>query len=217
MPLFSFRALLAPAPPPAHRFISRFTWIGVITLLGLSAALVFIAPLMMPAVYSPITHLIDESAAQGVPRAWITRLGFLLFGIAVVWLSLFCRPMWARGAYWAHLGVGILLVTIAVFSHRSWSDAFSYDVLEDILHNIALGVMWVAFVAGVLLRGLQHRRYEYHRKIFDRVIFALVVSLPLLAFVASDIKGLVERMIFLGAYAWYATEAWFLPRPSQRR
>ena len=58
---------------------------------GLAAALVClgVAPLVLPDGYSWIHDGVSESAAQGIAGAWLARLGFVLFGLAVVALALF--------------------------------------------------------------------------------------------------------------------------------
>jgi hypothetical protein len=52
----------------------------------------------MPESYDWIEHTTSESAAQGVEGAWLARLGFLSFGLAVLWLSTGIKQTWARGA-----------------------------------------------------------------------------------------------------------------------
>lgn len=58
-----------------------------IGLLIISFLALSLAPLNMPASYSWLRHTTSESAAQGIEGAWLARLGFLLFGLTVLWLS----------------------------------------------------------------------------------------------------------------------------------
>lgn len=72
--------MLTPARPLTHTLILA----GVLLLLALSAVLILVAPVMMPDSYSWVSNYISESAAQNVTDAWVARLGFLLFGFAVL-------------------------------------------------------------------------------------------------------------------------------------
>lgn len=95
----SFEQLLQPLAAPRPT-IARA---GIVLLLAFSAGCIFLAPLFMPLGYSWLTNVISESAAQGLHHAWISRLGFLLFGLAVLWLALYRRSTWARSVYWMQL------------------------------------------------------------------------------------------------------------------
>ena len=59
----------------------------VIALLVISAVSLGVGPLLMPATYSWIANTTSESGAQGVEDPWVARLGFLAFGLAVLWLA----------------------------------------------------------------------------------------------------------------------------------
>ena len=91
---------------------------GLLLLLAVSFLLLLLAPLMMPAGYSWITHTTSESAAQGLVNAWIARLGFLLLGFAVLWLSLNFRNKWARLATWMLDGSRCTFFVLEVPSYR---------------------------------------------------------------------------------------------------
>jgi TRAP-type C4-dicarboxylate transport system permease small subunit len=49
-----------------------------------SALALALAPLLLPTSYSWVAHTTSESAAQGVPGSWLARVGFLVFGAAVL-------------------------------------------------------------------------------------------------------------------------------------
>ena len=57
------------------------------SILLVSAVSIFIAPPAMPTDYCVVFNVISESAGQKVEGAWITRLGFILFGLGVMWIS----------------------------------------------------------------------------------------------------------------------------------
>ena len=88
----------------------------------------------MPDSYHWIEHTTSESAAQGITGAWLARLGFLLFGLAVTWLAVIMNPVWARGAVWMHTAFGIFMLATAAFSVRSWLEGVAFNPVEDGLH-----------------------------------------------------------------------------------
>jgi len=77
---------------------------GSLAVVGLvlSATALLSAPLLMPAGYSWVSNTTSESAAQGVPGAWLARGGFVLFGSAVLVLCRRCGHRWGRLATACH-------------------------------------------------------------------------------------------------------------------
>ena len=54
-----------------------------------------------------------ESAAQGLAGAWVARLGFVEFGLAVLWLAAGAAPGCGRGAVSMHAAFGVCMVARA--------------------------------------------------------------------------------------------------------
>jgi hypothetical protein len=168
---------------------------------------VFTAPLAMPDSYSWLSNAISESAAQGVEAAWIARLGFVLFGCAVLWLVSFLRPVWARGTYWMQLAFGVCMVGTAAFSHKPWLPNVPFDSFEDFLHSVTATGMGFAFSFGVVARLLQRKHGEASRKAFDGVALVVATAFSPLGELWPSIAGLLQRVMFIVAYLWFAHEA----------
>jgi len=194
---------LMPLPPSTF----RFTRVGVVALLALSATCVFLAPWMMPDDYSWLSNVISESAAQGVEGAWVARLGFLLFGSAVLWLALSLRSSWARGAYWMHIAFGVFMISTAAFSHRPWQNDVPFDAFEDFLHSVTATAMGFAFSFGVLARTFQRKSDEALKRSLDVLAIIAAIFLPLLGGLEPAYAGLAQRSMFAIAYLWYGSEA----------
>lgn len=192
---------------PAGTTRFRFTATGIVLLLAASASCVVVAPLAMPDSYSWKSNAISESAAQGVTSAWIARLGFLLFGSAVLWLVAFLKPVWARGACWMHAAFGAFMIGTAAFSHRPWLADAPFDPFEDFLHSVTATGMGFAFALGVVARLLQRERGEGWKKAGDAAALAAATVLPPLVQLWPSIGGLLQRTLFLIAYLWFACEA----------
>jgi hypothetical protein len=180
--------------------------LGVTGLLLLSALCVAIAPAFMPPGYSWLHHAISESASQSLENAWVTRLGFVSFGLSVMLLSMSARHVWARGVVWAHMAFGTFILFAAAFSHKPWIAGVPSFGLEDALHSAAASAMGFAFVAGVLTRLLQRKADGQRQKFIDAVAIAAATLLPIGMIVFPPLAGLLQRLMFATAYTWYAHE-----------
>jgi hypothetical protein len=182
----------------------------VVTLLVLSAGALTAAPFFMPTGYAWIIHTTSESAAQGLEGAWVARLGFLAFGMAVVGLAGASRATWGRGVVVFHLLFGVGLIATATFSHRPWLPEVPFDPIEDLLHSFAATAMGFAFAIGVALRLVQRVVEGGRGRVLDVAALVAATAIPAIMAFEPDVAGLVQRLMFLVAYAWYGSAAWGL-------
>jgi Protein of unknown function (DUF998) len=171
--------------------------------LALSALALAAAPLAMPEGYSWVSQTTSESAAQATPGAWVARLGFVLFGLAVLALLPGSAARWGRVGAVLHAAFGAFMVAAAVFSNRAWQEGVAWSRTEDMLHSIAASAMGIAFAAGVVAVAVVARRI----RVLDVVAVAASVLLPLGMTALPAVDGVLQRSMFAVAYAWYATEA----------
>jgi hypothetical protein len=197
------KTLLSPAEPGNP----KVTAVSILSLLLLSAAALLAAPWLMPPGYSWLTHTTSQSAAQGLEGAWLARLGFILFGLAVVWLTSFKAPVWARTAVWFHLAFGVCMVGTAAFSHQPWLAGVPFDPVEDFLHSLTATVMGFAFAFGVVVRFWQRGAADRAGRLLDVTAVAAATILPILMTTQPEIIGLLQRAMFFIAYVWYGREA----------
>lgn len=208
------RALTALLEAPAAAAVPLAP-IAVVLLLLASAVCVFAAPLAMPSPYSWWTHAISESAAQGQRSAWIARLGFYLFGGAVLWLALGLRAAWPRATGWMQITFALCMFGTAAFSHKPWLPGVPFDATEDLLHSITASGMGFAFALGALARLLQRGKGETARRIVDATALLAAGALSPLGELWPSIGGLLQRLMFAVAYLWFAHEA-LNPRSAKR-
>lgn len=186
--------------------------VGLVLLLLIGSVVsVVIAPLLMPASYSIVEHSISESAAQGVEGAWLARLGFLMFGLAVLLLASIAGDRWGMWGRIAHRVWGVSMIGAAVFSHMPWLDT-PYDAFEDTLHSIASFAVGMAFIVGVLLVTFQRGPGRGLVRVFDWIAIGIALVVPLIMFNLTDVAGVVQRVMFAVAYLWYGLEALSLVR-----
>jgi hypothetical protein len=175
--------------------------VAALASLALSVVALAVAPAFMPPSYDWIVHTTSESAAQGVPRAWVARLGFVGFGTGVVLLAAAARAWWGRVGALLHATFGIAMVATAAFSVRPWDPALPFDRVEDLLHSVAATGMGFAFAFGILAVSL--RRPRGARRWHDVAAIVASVALPLAMMAVPELAGVLQRGMFVVAYAWY--------------
>jgi hypothetical protein len=192
--------------------LSRRAEAGLVLLLLVGSVVsVLFAPLLMPASYSIVEHSISESAAQGVEGAWLARLGFMMFGLAVLLLASIAGDRWGIWGRIAHRVWGVSMIGAAVFSHMPWLDT-PYDAFEDTLHSIASFAVGMSFIVGVLLVTFRRGPGAGPVRAFDWIAIGIALVVPLVMFNLTDVAGVVQRVMFAVAYTWYGLEGLRLAR-----
>lgn len=184
---------------------------GVTVTLFVSASALAMAPALMPEPYSWLTHTISEAAAQGLEGAWLARLGFVIFGFAVLWLTYLSRDRWNRWATASHVSFALALLAVAAFSHKPFLAGVAFDVVEDGVHSVAATLIGFAFAAGVLAVALGRHLRGGGIKALDVAALVASVLIPLGMGGWPGSVGLLQRTMFLIAYVWYAIEAFESP------
>lgn len=195
--------LLEPSKPMSRPMAVRW----VVLLLAGSAACLVGASMLMPAPYRWLANAISESAAQGQRGAWLARLGFLQFGVAVLWLVALRRVSWARATTWMLTAFALFMVGTAAFSHRPWLPGIAFDPVEDALHTLTATGMGFAFSFGVAARLMQPRPQDAWGRAGDAVALIAASALPPTGMLWPHYAGLLQRVLFAVAYAWFIREA----------
>jgi len=178
-----------------------------IVLLVASAVCLATAPLLLPPSFSWIAHTTSESAAQGIVGAWLARMGFLFWGFGVLWEVRLNRSRWDKWTVRLHLAFGVFMIATAAFSARSWVAEARFDPIEDTLHSFTSMAMGFAFALGVLGAMLHKMRQGSRGVAFDVIAMAIATLIPICMAIWGDVDGLLQRLMFLIAYAWYIREA----------
>jgi hypothetical protein len=200
----------APGEPPES--VLRWKAGATLLMLVLSAMAISMAPLAMPEGYSWVSNAVSESAAQAQRNAWVGRTGFLLFGLAVLALAGFARERWGSAGTILFTGFGVLMLGTAAFSHKPWQAGVPFDEFEDLLHSITATGMGLSFAVGVVVIALGRVRPTLATRGFDLVAIAASVILPMGMANLPTLAGLLQRVMFLVAYVWFALEAARLSR-----
>lgn len=173
-------------------------------LLVLSAACLGAAPLIMLDGYSIVANTTSESAAQATEGAWLARTGFLLFGFAVLWLSV-VRSRWHAAGRRAHMTFGVAMVVVAVYSHRPFLEDVPFDRIEDMFHSLAATGMGFAFAIGVAI--VAYGRRSERVRLRDVAALVASIAIPIAMTWLPDLAGVMQRLMFAIAMWWYGAEA----------
>ncbi len=178
----------------------------ILSLLACSVLSLLAAPLLMPESYYWIEHTTSESGAQGVDGAWLARLGFVLYGVAVLMLIIL-RTQWTILSRVIHTIFGLAMIGNAVFSSRPWIPDWPFGVLEDTLHSWMSGIVGTAFTLGVLSVFLKRMNADALTRTFDWLAIMISIVISILMFTSADAyAGLIQRIMFAVSYAWYVKE-----------
>jgi hypothetical protein len=179
----------------------------ILATLATSALALAVAPALMPEGYSWVEHTTSESGAQGTEGAWLARCGFVLFSIAVLTLAAAAPSTWSILSRAAHGLFGACMLVVAAFSVRPWLPEAEFDATEDLVHSVAATAMGFAFALGVVLVALTISRRHRRVRWFDAGAVVAAVVLPVAMTLLPGVTGVLQRVMFAVAYAWYAREA----------
>lgn len=193
-----------------HAVNLRLRWV-VTGLLLVSFLALLLAPTQMPASYNWLQHTTSESGAQGINGAWLARLGFLLFGLAVLAETAVLHHIWPFPVRFFLGAFGVFMTAVAAFSTRPWLPDLPFDPVENGLHSFAASGMGFAFALGVGWRWWQ-RPWRAKMRGVDLVMVVTAVFIPLTMFILSDWDGLLQRLMFTIAYLWYGIELLTTPK-----
>ncbi len=198
----------------ARRYRGHPVLAGIaLTLLVGSAACVTAAPWAIRASYSLIRLTVSKSGAQGIHGGWVTRLGFVLLGLAVLILCSITTRRWNRLGRWSHRVYALAVIAAAAFSDAPWTGG-SYDEVENALHTAAAVASGVAFSLAVLAVTFHEaRRVSPLVRVFDWVAVGAAIIVGPVMFMFAGVSGLTQRVMFAIAYSWYAIELVAVARP----
>lgn len=184
-------------------YTTRYT---AIFFLIFSALCLLFAPLLMPESYDWVKHTTSESGAQDIEGAWLARLGFVLYGLAIALLVL-QKHSWSIPTRIVHLIFALSMLGNAVFSSKSWLVDMPFNRVEDILHSWMSGLVGTAFTLGVIFVLFQRSASNRFSKLFDGIAILVSISVTFIMFGGGyNIAGLVQRIMFGVSYLWYGSE-----------
>jgi hypothetical protein len=114
------------------------------------------------------------------------------------------HPAWDALARYAHIGFGILMIVSAAASTRPWIESAPFGAAEDQIHSFAATAMGFAFALGVFAVMVGSRRTGLRIRPLDGIAILASVVIPLSMAALPGYAGILQRLMFLVAYLWYA-------------
>ena len=178
--------------------------VALLAALASSLALLGLAPVALPPSYSWVELGLSEAAGQGVAGAWVARTGFVVFGLSVLGIGVLSHRSWRAVATGLHGGFAVGMILVAVFSHAPWEAGVPFVELEDRLHSVFASVVGFSFIAGVAATFALSRPRGRWAALGDVAALMVAITVPLL--MSTSVWGVLQRLMFLTAAAWYAAE-----------
>ncbi len=167
--------------------------------IGAMVVAVLVGPFVSHPGFSSVRHSTSELAGQNMPNAWITRAGFVLYGLSVaVPGTCLLRPRPALGLCCLVFGIG--LVGTAIWSASLIDMSLGFDRREDVLHSVFSGVVGAAFACACLLDIIENRPGV---RALSWVGLVASVALPMAMFNLPAAAGLFQRLMFAISFVWF--------------
>lgn len=162
-----------------------------------------LGPQLSPPQFDWVIHSTSEQAGQGMPGAWAMRAGFVAYGFAIAAASLLeWRP--APLARLALGGFGLGLIATAIWSNAPIEAGLPADMREDHFHSIASGVVGTAFAFACAARVFTPARRHIDWLALAGIFVAVAIPLGMVAL--PEIRGLLQRAIFVFSFAFVLRE-----------
>jgi hypothetical protein len=176
-------------------------------MLAFSGLMFLLATSAMPNGYNWVSNSISESGAQQLTGAWVTRLGFLFFGLGVILTALLNWSTWKSAGAWLLSGFGFLMLTVAAFSTKQWDPYVQFNELENTLHSVSASVMGFFYGVGVLFVILAERNASRAVELLGWIAVITSIAMPILAGVVPEFGGVFQRLMFAIAISWFIVQA----------
>lgn len=172
-----------------------------IAIAWLVAALVA-AHLLAPESYSFVSNTLSELAAQRYEHAWVTRAGFMGFGLLLAWHH--SRDLVHVQRYWVQalllLLFGSCIVLTGVFSTAPFEGGVAFSEPESFLHSIFATMAGVCLAGAMLVAAWRAPTAADRRKHVGALGFVTVAAV--LFAVLPEYQGVTHRALWLGGLAW---------------
>jgi hypothetical protein len=217
---------LAPTlPRPATRRISTAAKLAVAGPLVFLATSVVASKLQEG--YNPVSNEVSDLGRSGAPYNWVITIGFAAMAVGAFALAVLVRRRWNSGASAVAVPVMLGVIAITTFiagvarvdcsgssaSCRA-SEAAGEVSGHHVLHQL-IGLPLFLCMALVPLFAARRFRCDAAWRDFVRpsrwvsIVVALYI-VTVMAFEATPVMGLVQRVALTAMYGWMIVVAWRL-------
>lgn len=173
---------------------------GAVVLLTVA---VLFGPWYAPAMYSPVSQVISELAAQNTQGNRIMATTFVLVGLAIAADGLLSAGQdhlpWQEVPF---VLFGLCFAAAGLFGHRPYVDALPWNPTAHTIHSILASVSGTALSIGLGWQSFVARARLY--RWWTGGLAAVCLLFPLLMLLWPSLQGVTQRLMYaLVLWGWF--------------
>jgi len=162
---------------------------------------IILASFFTPDSYQVAQNTVSEMAAQGLPNAWIMRVGFMGFGI------LLCSGILIqvrRKTYPLSIAIPFAIYGISIFLTGIWSTVFvgypAEEVFSVTMHSFFATIAGVSLIIAIMI----HAWFALNKLVkgVDVLYIILITGFSAMFGLSLDDQGIIQRAMYLIAFSW---------------
>ena len=173
-------------------------------------SVIVLAHFCVPPAYDWTQNTVSDLASQGHTYKWIMQIGFIGFGLLLIWGVLFHLNKNKRAYFLLLVAVyGLSILMSGIFCTMPIDPSMSFSANESKLHSMFATVAGIAMSLGIFW---QFAVSSNHRERWTRfTFFLLVIGISGMFGLAENYilmidKGIVQRVLYLVGLAWLVYE-----------
>ena len=185
-------------------------------------SVIVLAHFFVPPAYDWTQNTVSDLASQEHTYKWIMQIGFIGFGLLLIWGVIFHFNKNRRAYFLLFVAVyGLSILMSGIFCTMPIDPSMSFSANESKLHSMFATIAGIAMSLGILLQVIMsaNSRQRWMRIAF----FLLIVGISGLFGLAENHilmldKGIIQRVLYLVGLAWlvYEERILFLGRETSK-
>lgn len=173
-------------------------------------SVIIFAHFFVPPAYDWAQNTVSDLASQEHTYKWIMQIGFIGFGLLLIWGVIFHFNKNRRAYFLLFVAVyGLSILMSGIFCTMPIDPSMSFSANESKLHSMFATIAGIAMSLGILLQVIMsaNSRQRWMRIAF----FLLIVGISGLFGLAENHilmldKGIIQRVLYLVGLAWLVYE-----------
>lgn len=173
-------------------------------------SVIVLAHFFVPPAYDWTQNTVSDLASQGHTYKWIMQIGFIGFGLLLIWGVLFHLNKNKRAYFLLLVAVyGLSILMSGIFCAMPIDPSFPSSLRESQLHSMFATIAGIAMSLGIFWQAVVSAN---SRERWTRIIFFLLIGgiSGLFGLAENHIlvldKGIVQRILYLVGLAWLVYE-----------
>ncbi len=176
----------------------KYNAIAVLVFL----ATIIVAHLLAIDEYDWKNNTVSELASQGYAQKWIMQMGFITFGIILVF-GILNKIYNNTINYLIDIPIGIYGAAIlisGIYCAKPFMTGIEFSNTESNIHSISASIAGIAFSIGILISGIKET--EISTRIIHFIFFLFVIGMSAFFGLSPSHNGLIQKIMYLGSFYW---------------